>query len=218
MRPTTLDPQPRPWFEFRVEDTDGLGVEASKLSKLLQDLSSAFYTISSARLGHESAGAYASRAMTNALRRASLTQSDVQAVFAHATGTQVGDAAEVEAMRLTFGTDLSLINITAIKSSLGHLTGASGAVQAVAAAKSLATQCIPPTRNVTEIDSTTPLSLVVEQPKRTTLSNVMSNSFGFGGQNVSLVFSRHCKSALADRATLGDENAEHSKGAKRNQT
>ena len=51
----TLDPQPRPWFEFRVEDTDGLGVEASKLSKLLQDLSSAFYAISRARLGHESA-------------------------------------------------------------------------------------------------------------------------------------------------------------------
>ena len=127
-------------------------------------------------------------AMRKALGQAGFVPGDVSHVNAHATGTTVGDTAEAAAIGEVFGNG---IPVTAPKASLGHLVGAAGAVEVVIAILSVEHDMIPPTRNLadTSIDPDIKLDVVIarrEAPQRA----VLSNSFGFGGQNVSLIFTK----------------------------
>jgi 3-oxoacyl-[acyl-carrier-protein] synthase II len=126
--------------------------------------------------------------MRKALAQAAVSPADVGHVNAHATGTPVGDSAEARAIASLFG---SAIPVTAPKASLGHLFGAAGAIEALIAVLSVEHDVIPPTRNLagTAVDPEISLDLVtsareVPQPA------AISNSFGFGGQNVSLIFAK----------------------------
>lgn len=127
-------------------------------------------------------------AIRKAIGQAGIEPGDVGHVNAHATGTPVGDAAEAGAIRAVFGDG---IPVTAPKASLGHLVGAAGAVEALIAILSVEHDVIPPTRNLADaqIDPAIALDVVTarrEAPQRA----VLSNSFGFGGQNVSLIFTK----------------------------
>ena len=124
--------------------------------------------------------------MRKALTQAGLAPADVSHINAHATGTPVGDVAEARAIRQVFG---DRIPVTAPKASLGHLFGAAGAVEAIIAILSIEHGVIPPTRNLadTTLDPEITLDVVTsrrEEPQRAAITN----SFGFGGQNVSLLF------------------------------
>ncbi|KUM42264.1 beta-ketoacyl-[acyl-carrier-protein] synthase family protein [Arthrobacter sp. EpRS71] len=134
-------------------------------------------------------------AITKALIDADMNAAEVGHVNAHATGTTLGDLAEAKAIRAIFS---DTIPVTAPKASLGHLFGAAGAVEAIIAARSVAQGIIPPTRNLHpgNVDPEIGLDLVTEQRHISkqghgTLPTALSNSFGFGGQNVSLIFSKN---------------------------
>lgn len=124
-------------------------------------------------------------AMRKALTQAGLLPSDIGHVNAHATGTPVGDVAEARAIRHVFGRT----TVTAPKAAFGHLFGAAGAVEAIIAIQSAEQGIVPPTRNLTgdSIDPEVDLDVALER-RDIGPHAVASNSFGFGGQNVSLVF------------------------------
>jgi 3-oxoacyl-[acyl-carrier-protein] synthase II len=127
------------------------------------------------------------RAIGAALRDAGLTGADIAHVNAHATGTPVGDVVEAQAVKEAVG---SHPVVTACKSATGHLLGASGAVEAVFTALALEHTVIPPTRNLTEVADGVDLDLVTGAPRRTAVRAALSTSFGFGGHNVVLAFTR----------------------------
>jgi 3-oxoacyl-[acyl-carrier-protein] synthase II len=132
-------------------------------------------------------GTHVARAIRRALSKASLEPDDLGAVFAHATGTPIGDRAEACALRTALGAAASRVPVVAIKGALGHLMGAAGAVQAVAVVMALREQVLPPTVNLDKPD-VSGLCFVgrVAEPAR--LRNVLSNAMGFGGHNAALVF------------------------------
>ena len=134
-------------------------------------------------------GAAAARAIGRALEKAGATPQDVSAVFAHAAGTQAGDAAEVRALGAALGEALGGLPVTAMKSMTGHMLGASGAAQAVAAVKAIASGTVPPTINCEHLDDGLSIDCVRGAPRQGSLRLVLSNAFGFGGQNAALVFS-----------------------------
>ncbi|MHC6626914.1 beta-ketoacyl-[acyl-carrier-protein] synthase family protein [Streptomyces globosus] len=123
-------------------------------------------------------------AMRKALAGAGLTPEQITHVNAHATGTEVGDAAEAHAIREVFGR----ATVTAPKASLGHLFGAAGAIEALIAVLSVKHGVIPPTRNLATAGVAPDIDLDVVTDRRDVPQEaVLSNSFGFGGQNVSLL-------------------------------
>ncbi|MDQ0709208.1 3-oxoacyl-[acyl-carrier-protein] synthase II [Arthrobacter woluwensis] len=126
-------------------------------------------------------------AMCKALAQAGLRPEDISHVNAHATGTPVGDSGEARAIREVFGR----ATVTAPKAALGHLFGAAGAIEALLAVLSVEHGVVPPTRNLSPgtVDPDIDLDLVVER-REAPQDAVLSNSFGFGGQNVSLVVTR----------------------------
>ncbi|MYR63515.1 beta-ketoacyl-ACP synthase, partial [Streptomyces sp. SID625] len=124
-------------------------------------------------------------AMRKALAQAELDPGRVGHINAHATGTPVGDIAEAHAIGEVFG---RAATVTAPKAALGHLFGAAGAIEAVVAVLSVAHGVVPPTRNLTEAGVGPGIGLdVVAERRDVPQDAVLSNSFGFGGQNVSLV-------------------------------
>lgn len=134
-------------------------------------------------------GAHVAEAIHRALEKARLEPADLGAVFAHATGTPLGDRAEAAALRLALGDALPQVPITAVKGALGHLMGAAGAVQAIVAALALERQVLPPTVNLVETDAPD-LRLVRGCPQPAQLGHVLSTAMGFGGHNVALILSR----------------------------
>ncbi|MFF9851471.1 beta-ketoacyl-[acyl-carrier-protein] synthase family protein [Streptomyces litmocidini] len=123
-------------------------------------------------------------AMRKALAQAGLVPEQISHVNAHATGTPVGDIAEAHAIREVFGR----ATVTAPKAALGHLFGAAGAIEALIAVLSVERGVIPPTRNLTAAGAGPDIGLdVVTERRDAPQEAVLSNSFGFGGQNVSLV-------------------------------
>ncbi|WP_394553348.1 beta-ketoacyl-[acyl-carrier-protein] synthase family protein [Agromyces sp. MMS24-JH15] len=130
-------------------------------------------------------GAGQMAAMRKALLQAGLAPAQIGHVNAHATGTPVGDVAEARAIHEVFGRT----TVTAPKAALGHLFGAAGAVEAIIAILSVKHGAVPPTRNLTgdTIDPEVDLDVVLER-RDLIQEAVASNSFGFGGQNVSLIF------------------------------
>ncbi|HEY1701654.1 MAG TPA: beta-ketoacyl-[acyl-carrier-protein] synthase family protein [Trebonia sp.] len=132
-------------------------------------------------------GAGQMSAMRKALAQAGMTPGQVSHVNAHATGTPVGDVLEARAIREIFGR----VSVTAPKASLGHLFGAAGAVEALITILSVRDGVIPPTRNLAKagLDPEIDLDAVTER-RDAAQEAALSNSFGFGGQNVSLLFTR----------------------------
>jgi len=137
----------------------------------------------------EPTGAGAARALSLAIRDAGLTPADIAHVNAHATSTPLGDVAEAAALRTALGDAVSDICVTATKSCTGHLLGAAGALEAVVTVLSLANQLVPATRNLDDPDDEVALDVVCMSPRQLPSgAAALSNSFGFGGHNVTLAF------------------------------
>jgi 3-oxoacyl-[acyl-carrier-protein] synthase II len=133
-------------------------------------------------------GEGAGRAITAALRDAGLTATDIGHVNAHATSTPVGDTAEAAAIRHSIGEH---VLVSATKSQTGHLLGAAGALESVFTILALREQIVPATANLDDPDddqNVQALDIVRNEPRRTTLSAAVNDSFGFGGHNIALVF------------------------------
>jgi 3-oxoacyl-[acyl-carrier-protein] synthase II len=127
-------------------------------------------------------------AMANALRDAKLNPSEVQYINAHATSTDLGDRAETLAMKRCFGDAVSKIAVSSTKSMTGHLLGAAGAVEAIFSVLAIRDQVAPPTINLDNPGEGCDLDYVPKTARQMSIDVALSNSFGFGGTNGSLIF------------------------------
>jgi 3-oxoacyl-[acyl-carrier-protein] synthase II len=128
--------------------------------------------------------------MQAALRDAGLDPSAVDYINAHGTSTPLGDVAETQAIKAVFGSSAGAIAVSSTKSTTGHLLGAAGAIEAVFSVMALRDQIVPPTVNLENPDPQCDLDYVPGSARRMPVNVVLSNSFGFGGTNGSLVFRR----------------------------
>lgn len=133
-------------------------------------------------------GSGAARCMTNALRNAGILHNQVDFINAHGTSTPLGDLAETKAVKLCFGEHAKNIAVNSTKSMTGHLLGAAGGVEAVFSALSVHHQISPPTINMVEQDPECDLDYVPNVARKMKIDVALSNSFGFGGTNGTLVF------------------------------
>ncbi len=136
-------------------------------------------------------GEGARKAMVKALADAHLNADQVQYVNAHATSTELGDRAETTAIRRAFGVAADKLAVSSTKSMTGHLLGAAGAVEAIFCVLALRDQVAPPTINLDQPGEGCDLDYVPKHARQMSLEYVLSNSFGFGGTNGSLIFRRH---------------------------
>jgi 3-oxoacyl-[acyl-carrier-protein] synthase II len=134
-------------------------------------------------------GEGAALAMQNALRDAQLSVADIDYINAHGTSTPAGDKAESQAIETLFGADAQRVAVSSTKSMTGHLLGAAGAVEAIFCVLALRDQIAPPTINLDDPDPACRLDYVPHTARPMTIRHAMSNSFGFGGTNGSLVLS-----------------------------
>jgi 3-oxoacyl-[acyl-carrier-protein] synthase II len=145
----------------------------------------------SADAGHitqpDQQGIGAARAMANALEYAELSPTDVDYINAHGTSTPLGDRAETVAMKSVFGDHAYKLSISSTKSQLGHSLGASGGIELVLSIKALLSGVVPPTINLENPDPDCDLDYTPNQPRERPMNVVMSNSFGFGGHNASII-------------------------------
>lgn len=129
------------------------------------------------------------RAMETAIKRAGIKPQDVDYINTHGTSTPAGDVAELQAIKRLFGSSVSDISISSTKSSVGHLLGAAGAIEAIFGIKAINDDVVPPTLN---LENPAPeaegLDLVPNAAKKRDVKTVLSNSFGFGGTNATLIF------------------------------
>ena len=131
------------------------------------------------------------RSMKNALKRAKLNPSDIDYINAHGTSTPLGDMIELGAVSRLFGQHLEEIAMSSTKSSIGHLLGAAGSVEAIFSILAMKNGIAPPTLNLdSPSDGCQKINLVPHAAQERTITAVLSNSFGFGGTNASLVFSK----------------------------
>lgn len=137
---------------------------------------------------NDQSGLLPSRCMDNAVRDAKLPKEAIDYINAHATSTPIGDPAEVRAIKQSFGDHAYRLAVSSTKSMTGHLLGAAGAIEAVYTVKALADQVIPPTINLIHPDEECDLDFVPGNARQAKLKAALSNSFGFGGSNASLVF------------------------------
>jgi 3-oxoacyl-[acyl-carrier-protein] synthase II len=129
------------------------------------------------------------RAMRNALKRAGLNTTDIDYVNAHGTSTPLGDEIELGAVKRLFGDHAYKFCVSSTKSAIGHLLGAAGSVEAVFSILAMRDGVVPPTLNLENPSPGCDINLVAKVAQKKALRHVMSNSFGFGGTNVSLIFS-----------------------------
>lgn len=130
------------------------------------------------------------RSMRNALRRAGLPVEAIDYINAHGTSTPLGDEIELGAVKRLFGAHAYKLSMSSTKSAIGHLLGAAGSVEAIFCVLALRDQVAPPTLNLDEPSEGCDIDLVPHQAKQRPIRHVLSNSFGFGGTNASLVLSR----------------------------
>jgi 3-oxoacyl-[acyl-carrier-protein] synthase II len=128
------------------------------------------------------------RAMAAALKRAKLDPGEIDYVNAHGTSTPLGDEIELGAVKRLFGPAAHKISMSSTKSAVGHLLGAAGSVEAIYSILSIKDQVVPPTLNLDNPSEGCDIDLVPKQAKRRKVRAALSNSFGFGGTNASLVF------------------------------
>ena len=132
-------------------------------------------------------GAGTAQAMRQALARAGLPPEAIDHINAHGTATQANDLTESQAIADVFGPHAPCVPVTSIKSSLGHMLGAAGAIEAIASILSLREGVIPPTTNFETPDPACAIHLVANQPRHARLRHVLSNSAGIGGGNAVVV-------------------------------
>ncbi len=136
-------------------------------------------------------GKGAEKAMQNAIRDAGLAPSDVDYINAHGTSTQIGDVAEVDAVKNVFGDHAGKLAMSSTKSMTGHLLGAAGAVEAIFSVLAVREGVLPPTINLDNPDEGCDLDFVANQSRQADVRVALSNSFGFGGTNGTLIFRRY---------------------------
>jgi 3-oxoacyl-[acyl-carrier-protein] synthase II len=145
----------------------------------------------SADAGHitqpDEAGVGAARAMKRAIDDSSLNPGEIQYINAHGTSTMLGDQAETTAVKRVFGEHAKGVSISSTKSQLGHLLGASGGVELILAVLSVGDDVVPPTINLDNPDPLCDLDYTPKEPRSRKVSAAMSNSFGFGGHNASII-------------------------------
>ncbi len=132
-------------------------------------------------------GSGAQQCMTNAIKDSGLSPEDIDYVNAHGTSTQAGDIGEVRAIKSTFGQHAYKLAVSSTKSMTGHLLGAAGGVETIFSILALRDQLAPPTINLFNQDPECDLDFVPNTPREMKLNTVISNSFGFGGTNGTLV-------------------------------
>ena len=135
-------------------------------------------------------GEGAARCMENALRNAGLNREDIDYVNAHGTSTPLGDLAETVALKRCFGDHAKKLAVSSTKSMTGHLLGAAGGVEAIFSVLAIRDQVAPPTANLFNQDPACDLDYVPNTARRMPLRSALSNSFGFGGTNGTLIFKR----------------------------
>jgi 3-oxoacyl-[acyl-carrier-protein] synthase II len=136
-------------------------------------------------------GEGAQRAMKRAIKDAGLTPAEVQYINAHGTSTPANDFNETRAIKAVFGEDAYTVNVSSTKSCTGHMLGAAGAVEFVVSAKVVTTGLIPPTINYQTPDADLDLNYTPNTRVQRDVSAAISNSFGFGGHNVTLAIRRY---------------------------
>jgi len=135
-------------------------------------------------------GEGAARCMRNAIRDAGLNPEQIDYINAHGTSTQAGDVAEVQAIKTALGNHARKVAVSSTKSMTGHLLGAAGGVEAIFSVLAIRDQIAPPTINQVTADPDCDLDFVPNEARKMKIDAVMSNSFGFGGTNGAIVFTR----------------------------
>ena len=135
-------------------------------------------------------GEGAARCMANALKDAGLNAADVDYINAHGTSTPAGDLAETQGMKAVLGAAAGKVMVSSTKSMTGHLLGAAGGIEAIFSVLALRDNVVPPTINLDEPGEGCDLDYVPHTARQVALDVVLSNSFGFGGTNGTLVFRR----------------------------
>jgi 3-oxoacyl-[acyl-carrier-protein] synthase II len=128
------------------------------------------------------------RAMVGALKRAGLTVDDIDYINAHGTSTPLGDEIEVGAVKRLFGPAAYKLSMSSTKSATGHLLGAAGAIEAIFSILAIRDQIVPPTLNLDNPSESCDLDFVPHRAKERKIRYALSNSFGFGGTNASVIF------------------------------
>jgi len=132
-------------------------------------------------------GAHAARSMTLALKDAGMSPSQIDYVSAHGTSTVLNDLMETNAIKLALGDDARRVPLSSIKSMIGHLIGAAGAMEAVVSVLAIRDNAVPPTINLHEADPECDLDYVANEAREMQVRAVLTSNFGFGGQNAALV-------------------------------
>jgi 3-oxoacyl-[acyl-carrier-protein] synthase II len=131
------------------------------------------------------------RCMTMAIKRAGISAGDIDYINAHGTSTPLGDEIELGAVQRLLGNAAGRISMSSTKSCIGHLLGAAGAVEAIFSILAIRDQIAPPTINLDNPSVETPIDLVPHVARKRDIYTALSNSFGFGGTNASLIFTRY---------------------------
>ena len=143
----------------------------------------------SGKVGVDLTGASIASTIKNSLKMSNLCASDIDYINAHGTSTPLGDMIELKAVKRLFESNLNSLSISSTKSMTGHLLGAAGAVEAIFSILAIQHQEVPPTINLnTPDEGTSEFDLVPNKSKKKNIKNILSNSFGFGGTNASLIF------------------------------
>ena len=135
-------------------------------------------------------GEGAARCMTNAINNAGINPNEVDYINAHGTSTPAGDIAETDATKLALGSHSNNLVMSSTKSMTGHLLGAAGGIEAIFSTLAIKDQVAPPTINIFNQDPQCDLDYAANEAKEISINNAISNSFGFGGTNGSIVISR----------------------------
>jgi 3-oxoacyl-[acyl-carrier-protein] synthase II len=129
--------------------------------------------------------------MNAAIKRAGISPAEIDYINAHGTSTPIGDEIELNAVQRVVGNAAGRISMSSTKSSIGHLLGAAGAVESIFCILAMRDQIAPPTINLDNPSVETPIDLVPHHARKREINVTLSNSFGFGGTNASLVFRRN---------------------------
>ena len=134
--------------------------------------------------------------MQQALDRAGLSVSDIDYINAHGTSTLLNDKSETAAIKTVFGEQAYNIPISSTKSMTGHMLGAAGALEAIVCVKTLQDGILPPTINYETLDPECDLDYVPNTARSVQVKHVMSNSFGFGGHNATIIISQYSENSV----------------------